>query len=219
MAFEEVVTLDGGDPLKGGVGELCIRIRELPMADGVHASTGCQLWSSSIALAQELLSRPNLVSGKEVLEVGAGCGLLGITAARLARRTLITDGDEEVVQNLAYNLQANEATWRAREGEPQREAAAKQMRWEEPYEEPWPDSERVEVILGSDIIYGHWGDVVAQALQNMLRPGGLILLATAEDRRSGLQAFQDCLQTANFRIVEKRLLSHLGEFRLYECQR
>ena len=52
-------------------------------------------------------------------QVGAGCGLLGIAVARLARSTLITDGDEEakplrcaaetsqVVRNLARNIELN----------------------------------------------------------------------------------------------------------------
>ena len=51
-------------------------------------------------------------------QVGAGCGLLGIAVARLARSTLITDGDEEakplrcaetsqVVRNMARNIELN----------------------------------------------------------------------------------------------------------------
>ncbi|CAK9036814.1 unnamed protein product [Durusdinium trenchii] len=106
MDWEEEVCLSpvGHDVFK-------VRIRELPMADGVHASTGCQLWSSSIVLARHLMARPELVEQKKVLEVGAGCGLLGIAVARLASSTLITDGDEEVVRNLARNIDLNRSLW------------------------------------------------------------------------------------------------------------
>mmetsp|Transcript_100299 Transcript_100299/g.284128 ORF Transcript_100299/g.284128 Transcript_100299/m.284128 type:complete len:367 (+) Transcript_100299:130-1230(+) len=216
-AWEEEVVLHG-DPADDQVGELRIRIRELPMADGVHASTGCQLWSASVALALEIFRRPHLVKGKHVIEVGAGCGLLGIATARLARRTLITDGDEEVVMNLAHNLRLNEASWKAGHGEAPREASARQLRWEEVLGAPWPPGERAEVILASDIIYGHWGDTVAQAVLNLLAPGGLVMLAASEDRRSGVRAFKDCMRDANFKVVETILRVPLGNFRTYECR-
>ena len=54
--------------LSSGHERFQVRIRELPMADGVHASTGCQLWSSSIVLARHLMARPELVKEKKVLE-------------------------------------------------------------------------------------------------------------------------------------------------------
>merc|ERR1719223_2623729 len=134
--------------------EMHLRIRELPMADGVHASTGCQLWPASIALANELLSRPELVTGRRVLEVGAGCGLLGIAVASLARSTLLTDGDEEVVENLKHNIQLNEECWQPKADEAVREVSARCLRWEEALEQAWPSDEQVEVIVASDIIYG-----------------------------------------------------------------
>eukprot|EP00913_Durusdinium_trenchii_P003582 g3314.t1 len=161
------------------------------MADGVHASTGCQLWSSSIVLARHLMARPELVEQKKVLEVGAGCGLLGIAVARLASSTLITDGDEEVVRNLARNIDLNRSLWSSQGEDHLTNVASRVLRWEELLEDPWPREDHVEVIVCSDVIYGNWGDTVAEALCSVLAPGGLVVLAASEDRRGGVKGFQD----------------------------
>jgi len=215
MDFLEEVVLHGDD----AVGELRIKIRELPMADGVHASTGCQLWCSSIVLAQDVLTRPQLVADKTVVEIGAGCGLLGIAVARLARRTLLTDGDEEAVRNLQFNLEVNEPVWRcsaAGEEVRNREASTRVLRWGEV--NGWPADERVQVVIGSDIIYGHWGDKVAEACLHMVAPGGIIMLAAAEDRRSGVRVFQEHLYAAGWHVSETKFCSERGNFRFYECR-
>ena len=39
------------------------------------------MWPSAIALAQQLLQRPQLVAGKKVADLGAGLGVAGIAAA------------------------------------------------------------------------------------------------------------------------------------------
>jgi predicted nicotinamide N-methyase len=51
-----------------------------------------QVWRGSLLLADLLLGRPQLVAARTVAELGAGCGLAGIAAARAgARRVLATD--------------------------------------------------------------------------------------------------------------------------------
>jgi predicted nicotinamide N-methyase len=40
-----------------------------------------RVWPSAIALAQQLLQRPQLVAGKKVADLGAGLGVAGIAAA------------------------------------------------------------------------------------------------------------------------------------------
>mmetsp|Transcript_132333 Transcript_132333/g.423415 ORF Transcript_132333/g.423415 Transcript_132333/m.423415 type:complete len:377 (+) Transcript_132333:246-1376(+) len=220
--WEEEISLSGDGSAADKVGHIHVRIRELPMADGVHASTGCQLWSASIVLAGELLRRPHLVEGRRVLEVGAGCGLAGIAAACLARECVITDGDEEAVRNLEHNLRVNESLFRrGTDGTSDgrcSQVSARTLRWEEAIRAPWAAEERAEVILASDVIYGHWGDTLAQAMLCMLAPGGLIVLIASEDRRSGVRSFKEVLGEAGFRVAETKLVVPLGGFRLFECR-
>ncbi|KAL6058859.1 Methyltransferase-like protein 21B [Balamuthia mandrillaris] len=72
------------------------------------AKTGYRLWDSSIALAKYLehSQQEHKWEGKRVLEVGAGCGLVGIALALQGANVVMTDL-EEVLPNLQRNLQAN----------------------------------------------------------------------------------------------------------------
>jgi len=215
MEWEEEVTLSpvGHEAFK-------VRICELPMADGVHASTGCQLWSSSIVLARHLMARPHVVEKKKVLEVGAGCGLLGLAVARLAQSTLITDGDEEVVRNLSRNIDLNRSLWNSNGHDCLKNVTHRVLRWEELIENPWPKEDHVEVIVASDVIYGNWGETVAEALCKVLLPGGQVLLAASEDRRGGVRGFQDVMEDYGFGIEEIKIrVQPLGGFRIYHCSK
>jgi len=65
-----------------------------------------QKFSSSMGDEKKVLSK--YPCGKTVLEVGAGCGLLGIGIykSKLAKRVILTDTDS-VLPNLRYNVQEN----------------------------------------------------------------------------------------------------------------
>ena len=81
--------------------------------------SGRRVWPGS-ALLSLAMCDPSCApevnfSGATVLELGAGSGLVGITAARLgAARVVITDGDQTSVdlarQNLAANVVGNAAS-------------------------------------------------------------------------------------------------------------
>ncbi len=53
-------------------------IKEGALGDGL----GSKVWLMAHVLAREVISYPQLVRGKRVLEIGAGCGLNGIVAAK-----------------------------------------------------------------------------------------------------------------------------------------
>lgn len=196
---------------------LQIRIRELPFADGVAGSTGGQLWCSGRVLAEEVLQFPDRVRGRRVIELGAGCGLLGMVVARVARWTLLTDGDEEVVRNLQYNLDLNSALWRLADGEEERELSVQRLPWDDIVAgDGWPPEERADVVLSSDTLFGSWGDTLAQAMLKVLAPGGLVMVVVPEDRRIGVAGFLEVMQASGYAFSETLRQSDSGEFRLYE---
>ena len=71
-------------------------------------STGMTLWKSSKVLCSFLCDNPTVVSGKNVIELGAGLGLAGIIAYKLgAEKVLLTDGDTDTLDNMRDNVSAN----------------------------------------------------------------------------------------------------------------
>ena len=66
--------------------------------------SGCRLWDSGVALSRWLYTRgePDLLD-KEVLELGSGVGMVGLVAARKARRVRLTDGEPRLLPNLRHN--------------------------------------------------------------------------------------------------------------------
>ncbi|CAN5913742.1 hypothetical protein BH11MYX3_BH11MYX3_17170 [soil metagenome] len=122
---------------------------------------GIVLWPAAIALAHEVASRE--VAGKRVLELGAGTGLPGIVAAALGARVVQTDRQNLVLHVCKQNAERNGVTtiehriadWTA-----------------------WTDTERYDIILGSDILYPRpLHPDLRQIFDTNLAPGGTLLLS------------------------------------------
>jgi len=71
---------------------------------------GATLWPAAIILCNFLASPEGikLLSGKRVLELGAGVGLCGLLASRYCEEVVMTDGDEMVVKMLESNVKLNQ---------------------------------------------------------------------------------------------------------------
>lgn len=121
---------------------------------------GMVLWPAAIALAHELSTRP--LSGKRVLELGAGTGLPGIVAATFGARVVQTDKQEVALHVCKMNAERNRVTIELREAD-----------WT-----AWTDVERYDVILGSDILYStETHPHLTRIFESNLAPGGTILIA------------------------------------------
>ncbi|KAH8808485.1 hypothetical protein F5884DRAFT_792386 [Xylogone sp. PMI_703] len=71
---------------------------------------GHHLWNGGRLISSCIDSRPELVRGKTVLELGAGAGLPSLVSAVVgARKVVVSDyPDPDLVQNLVFNVEANE---------------------------------------------------------------------------------------------------------------
>lgn len=71
-------------------------------------STGLMLWESARLMASVLASNQAIVSGKNVLELGAGCGgICSMIATKTAHLVVPTDGDEKALELLKENVALN----------------------------------------------------------------------------------------------------------------
>jgi hypothetical protein len=89
--------------------------------------TGCRVWIAALMLARWVVDCRSSLTGKSVLELGAGCGLpvrvmrrvrvcfdpqlqcctQGLAASLYTRQVVLTDYSEDVVQNLRHNIMLN----------------------------------------------------------------------------------------------------------------
>lgn len=87
-----------------------IDIDEHPSALLANGTTGHRTWEASLALSEYLLLGPELIDGHNILELGAGTGLVSLLCDRLgANKIVATDGSEVVVSALQRRI-AREAS-------------------------------------------------------------------------------------------------------------
>jgi predicted nicotinamide N-methyase len=113
--------------------------------DGDIDESGQLIWPGSTVLSLYLMCRSSILHNKSVVELGAGCGVSGLLAAKFARQVVLTDRNPKVIDIIRDNIQRNEV---------QETACAVQLKWGEGVENfkklfPAP----FDLVIGSDIIY------------------------------------------------------------------
>lgn len=94
--------------------ELRIRLRDAAL---VHDSLGTHTWGAAPILSQLLLPLPE--STRNILELGAGTGLVGLATSLWCRlrghdvQVYLTDYHPQVLENLAYNVALNHLDYSA----------------------------------------------------------------------------------------------------------
>ena len=147
---------------------------------GDHATqddqTGLFIWSASLVLARWVAtSARHDITGRSVLELGAGCGVPGLAAAVLAsaRCVLLTEWNHASLANLQVNAKLNKTSV------PGCNIDVAKLDWSD--RSTWP--EPVDVILGSDLLYiPDVAGLLCAVVSALLLPNGLFLYACAEDR-------------------------------------
>jgi predicted nicotinamide N-methyase len=120
--------------------------KNLIAADG---TTGLRTWEASIYLTCWLSTYigRSLVTGRRVLELGAGSGLISTFCGKYLepRRIIGTDGSEEVVERLKENLKANDISITS-------DYNARQLLWGENIGDVGDRMNEFDLILGADIV-------------------------------------------------------------------
>lgn len=123
---------------------------------------GFILWESAIGLSERLVEQMDLVTGKQVLELGAGVGLPGIVGQSLGAEVTQTDYQAESLALCRWNATQNQIA-----------TATFQADWQQ-----WQHALRYDLILGTDVIYDQtYYFYLERIFHRNLVPGGRILLA------------------------------------------
>lgn len=124
---------------------------------------GVMLWPASIALAHDVLARADQLSGKRVLELGAGTGMPGIVAAALGAHVLQIDRSEVALHVCAMNKERNRAA----------HVDIREAEWE-----TFHSDTPFDLILGADVLYATtMHDRLRAICDAYLAPGGTVLFS------------------------------------------
>jgi predicted nicotinamide N-methyase len=159
----------------------------LRLTDGSHCDGGLgwRPWRGALVLANLL---PPVVSGRCVLELGAGLGLAGMVAAKLgAASVVLTDSVPALSAAQQENVAQNGLDAVVR---------VAQLDWDEAA--PCTQCHEAECVIGSDVVYGNeHADALPRVLAvHLSKPGGFALLVNGVRFPDVLRRFLDNLETA-----------------------
>lgn len=127
--------------------DLTMNLREPSMTED---NLGLKTWTSSLVLSRLLPALQKFVPDiRSILELGAGTGLVGISAACLWKADVLLTDLPEVVPNLEHNLLLNRDVVKNCGGA----ISARALDWSDEADIPNESSEEFEVILAADPIY------------------------------------------------------------------
>jgi Lysine methyltransferase/Ankyrin repeats (3 copies)/Ankyrin repeat len=193
--------------------KIAVHIRELAIANSDTDSilgqaspdqdtTGFGIWAASLVAAQwmaELLlllrptetatASPIFHENTTVLELGAGCGVPGLTVAGagVCRAVYVTDFNPTTVSNLQHNIDLNHKSSTTT-------TKAAVMNWQD--RSTWPTA-TVDVLIGSDLVYQ--SDMVMTLLQTVaaLQPRRFLYVAGA-NRCGHTEFIEGMLESGRF---------------------
>jgi hypothetical protein len=126
------------------IGDNCLHIEEHRCngCDGEDGATGLNMWDAAIVLAKYIEINSGIVQGKRILELGAGTGLVGISAHLMgAQYSLLTDL-EYALPNLKQNVEHNSAD--------NSTITVSMLDW---FEQATYPTGRWDVVLGADVVW------------------------------------------------------------------
>mmetsp|Transcript_52863 Transcript_52863/g.158227 ORF Transcript_52863/g.158227 Transcript_52863/m.158227 type:complete len:273 (-) Transcript_52863:188-1006(-) len=144
-------------------------------------STGVTLWQAAPCLANYIMSldrSSEMITGRKVLELGAGLGLCGIVAHHLgAERVVLTDADTNALQEMRRNVNANR---RDDDEADDPSICCSQLRWGSPRpDHPFKQSfGAFDTILAADVIYAEESvQLLFDTVDMLLKTDGQFLLS------------------------------------------
>ncbi len=134
-----------------------------------------EIWPSSIALSEYVLENEDEFSGKKILELGCGLGLVGIVLTSIGGDVVFTDYDSHALQFTKENFYRNF----------KRPASVQLLDWRDP-----GSTQSFDIVVASDIIYEkRWLEPVLNVLDKKLAIYGRAYIADP-DRTVGRHVFE-----------------------------
>jgi len=191
--------------------ELPISHPDDPFGDApIDDTTGLAIWAASIVAARWLADPPGRFDGASLLELGAGCGLPGLSAAHHSRPSyvVLSDLNPDTVANMEHNVSLNAGRGQMNMEEHSSAIISTSYDWDDKASHPRCPTRkdgRFDYVIGSDLIYQK--DVVPhliKAVRGTLADDGAFLYVCPEGGRDGLDEFIEAMDGDGFRCASKK---------------
>lgn len=199
-----------------------ILINQVKARQSSQADVGFLMWPSAVVLSRYLLTNPDLMFEKDVLEIGCGCGLTGLVAGKIIalqdgkKKTsvLLTDFNSIVVKNCESNISLNRLN---------NVAKSEQLDFykQDITLDGWLDSsgskrQQVDLIVAADVIcQPDDAFAVARTIFCALKSGGKAIVVSADSKhRFGVERFEEACQVVHLRMSLKRNIRDIYDGRL-----
>ncbi len=166
-----------------------------PLQDVSEFPFWIRLWEAAIVLS-EFVAGYRFPDGAKVLELGAGLGAPGLTAAARGHDVTLSDYEELILDFERVSAAASGLD----------NVRFAMLDWLNP-----PEMEKYDVILGAEILFrDEFFQPLLTILDNALKPGGAVYLAH-DVRRKSLQPFLQMAEKKYTISAQKRKLKSLEE--------
>ncbi|NPB09030.1 MAG: methyltransferase [Thermodesulfobacteria bacterium] len=147
-------------------------IPEDPFKDLQNFPFWAKIWEASLVLADFIATvKPQ----GRILELGAGLGVVGLTAAAFGHEVVITDYEEECLDFVRLNAALNQLE----------NVTVARLDWRNP-----EDLGKFQIIVGAEIVFsGRYFETLLELFKKYLAPGGAVYLAHDKERMRTLAPF------------------------------
>lgn len=156
--------------------------------DSSRDTTGTHVWASAVLFSQYLFEHRDLFTAKSVCELGAGCGLPGLTVSRYGapQKVLLTDFFDHTVKNLKHNADKNHLS-------PALDLGVSTLDWGARRTYP---AGVFDVVLGCDLIYdAALVPLLVNCIDAILSPDGVFLYCFGASRHGGEELLESLLKS------------------------
>ncbi|KAJ1645813.1 hypothetical protein LPJ64_002655 [Coemansia asiatica] len=139
--------------IKQGQRHISLIIGQNPNINGELGQTGAVLWNSSVVMSEFFASNfadnwP--IDGINVLELGSGCGLVGLTLHQLGAKRIVLTDQARMMRLLNKNIDKNKLPYNKRR---EQEIFAAEYIWGDDPEDQRILREPVDIVVASDCVY------------------------------------------------------------------
>lgn len=214
---------------------ITVLINQVTDRQSAQKDVGFVMWPSAVVLSRWLVSNPTELHGKTVLELGAGCGLTGLVAARIVQdcktkqqqqekievtsssvtegtkecnsgNVILSDFNETVVKNLKGNIDLNDLSGTAI-------AEGLDFYQQDPYGngrltiDGVKHTDLADIILAADVIcQPEDAFAAARSIAASLREGGKAIVVSADSKhRFGVEKVEEACQTVGSLSIVSKL--------------